>query len=84
MTRGNDPIPIASTMIDVKVLPVINYSSTIAVLPRGRPKHRRMARPPFIAATRIMTRRRNWNDEAAIKAVTAVYRQGASKLEEKG
>ena len=72
------------TKVDVKILPVNNYSSTIDVVPsddgktstvewhgafyRGYPNN---DPPPEL------------NDEAAIKAVTAVYRAGLEALKKK-
>ncbi len=69
--------------VDVKVLPVNNYSSTIAVLPAEGGKSTVEWRGAFYRGYPNNDPPPELNDEAAIKAVTAVYRKGLESLKKK-
>jgi len=69
--------------VDVKVLPVNNYSSTIAVLPAEGGKSTVEWRGAFYRGHPNNDPPSELNDEAAIKAVTAVYHKGLESLKKK-
>jgi hypothetical protein len=69
--------------VDVKVLPVNNYSSTIAVLPAEGGKSTVEWRGAFYRGYPNNDPPPELNDEAAIKAVTAVYHKGLESLKKK-
>jgi hypothetical protein len=64
------------TDVDVKVLPVTNYSSTITVTPDDSGNSVVEWRGAFYRGFRINNPPPAQNDEAAIAAVTGVYRAG--------
>ncbi|MGB8277739.1 MAG: SRPBCC family protein [Methylovirgula sp.] len=68
--------------VDVKVLPVTNYSSTLIVLPDGN-KSRVEWRGAFFRADPLFDPPPALNDDAATKAVTALYRSGLAALKKK-
>jgi carbon monoxide dehydrogenase subunit G len=71
------------TDVDVKVLPVNNYSSTIQVKPGADGKGSIVEwRGAFYRGFPNNDPPPELNDEAAIKAVTAVYRSGLDHLKE--
>jgi hypothetical protein len=67
--------------VDVKVLPVNNYSSTIAVLPAEGGKSTVEWRAVFYRGD--PNNNPELNDEAALKAVGKVYRAGLERLKKK-
>jgi hypothetical protein len=69
--------------VDVKVLPVNNYSSTIAVLPAEGGKSTVEWRGAFYRGYPNNDPPPELNDEAAVKAVTAIYRKGLDALKKK-
>ncbi|HUI21787.1 MAG TPA: SRPBCC family protein [Methylocella sp.] len=69
--------------VDVKVLPVNNYSSTLAVLPAEGGKSTVEWRGAFYRGYPNNDPPPELNDEAAIKAVTAIYRKGLDALKKK-
>jgi hypothetical protein len=69
--------------VDVKVFPVNNYSSTLAVLPAEGGKSTVEWRGAFYRGYPNNDPPPELNDEAAIKAVTAVYRKGLDGLKKK-
>jgi hypothetical protein len=69
--------------VDVKVLPVNNYSSTIAVLPADGGKSTVEWRGAFYRGFPNNDPPPELNDEAGIKAVTAIYRKGLENLKKK-
>ncbi|HUB65405.1 MAG TPA: SRPBCC family protein [Methylocella sp.] len=69
--------------VDVKVLPVNNYSSTITVLPAEGGKSTVEWKGAFYRGYPNNDPPAELNDEAAIKAVTAVYRKGLDSLKKK-
>jgi hypothetical protein len=69
--------------VDVKVLPVNNYSSTITVLPREGGKCTVEWRGAFYRGYPNNDPPPELNDDAAIKAVTALYRKGLDSLKKK-
>lgn len=68
--------------VDVKVLPVTNYSSTLIVLPEGN-KSKVEWRGAFFRADPLFDPPPALNDDAATKAVTALYRSGLDALKKK-
>jgi len=66
--------------VDVKVLPVTNYSSTLIVLPAEGGKSTVEWRGAFYRGYPNNDPPPELNDEAALKAVTAVYRKGLENL----
>ena len=70
------------TNVDVKVLPVTNYSSTITVKPAGD-KSIVEWRGAFYRGYPNNDPPAELNDEAAIRAVTGVYRLGLEALKKK-
>lgn len=70
------------TNVDVKVLPVTNYSSTITVKPDGA-KSIVEWRGAFYRGFPNNDPPAELNDEAAVKAVTGVYRLGLEALKKK-
>jgi Polyketide cyclase / dehydrase and lipid transport len=69
--------------IDVKVLPVNNYSSTITVLPAEGGKSTVEWRGAFYRCYPNNDPPPELNDEAALKAVGKVYRAGLENLKKK-
>jgi Polyketide cyclase / dehydrase and lipid transport len=69
--------------VDVKVLPVNNYSSTIIVLPTAGGKSSVEWRGAFYRGFPNNDPPPELNDEAALKAVSAVYRKGLDNLKKK-
>lgn len=69
--------------VDVKVLPVNNYSSTIAVLPAEGGKSTVEWRGAFYRGYPNNDPPPELNDEAALKAVGKVYRAGLESLKKK-
>ena len=69
--------------VDVKVLPVNNYSSTITVLPADGGKSTVEWRGAFYRGYPNNDPPPELNDEAGIKAVTAIYRKGLENLKQK-
>jgi len=69
--------------VDVKVLPVNNYSSTIAVLPVEGGKSTVEWRGVFYRGYPEDDPPAELNDEAALKAVGKVYRAGLESLKKK-
>src|ERR1700730_1074612 len=69
--------------VDVKVLPVYNYSSTIAVLPVEGGKSTVEWRGAFYRGYPNNDPPPELNDEAALKAVGKVYRAGLENLKKK-
>jgi hypothetical protein len=69
--------------VDVKVLPVNNYSSTITVIPEGDDKSKVEWRGAFYRGYPNNDPPPELNEEAAIKAVTAVYRAGLDALQKR-
>ena len=70
-------------LVDVKVLPVTNYSSTIAVIPEGDDKSRVEWRGAFYRGYPNNDPPPELNEEVAIKAVTGVYRAGLDALKKR-
>ncbi len=68
--------------VDVKVLPVSNYSSTLIVLPEGN-KSKVEWRGAFFRADPLFNPPPALNDDAAFKAVTGLYRSGLDALKKK-
>lgn len=66
--------------VDVKVLPVTNYSSTLIVLPAEGGKSTVEWRGAFYRGYPNNDPPPELNDEAAMKAVSAVYRKGLENL----
>ncbi len=71
------------TAVDVKVLPVTNYSSTITVLPADGGKSLVEWRGAFYRGYPNNDPPPELNDDAAIAAVTAVYKAGLEGLKKK-
>lgn len=72
------------TAVDVKVLPVTNYSSTITVLPGADGKTSTVEwRGAFYRGYPNNDPPPELNDDAAIAAVTAVYKGGLEALKKK-
>jgi hypothetical protein len=71
------------TSVDVKVLPVTNYSSTITVLPADGGKSSVEWRGAFYRGYPNNDPPPGLNDEAAVKAVTELYRLGLAALKTK-
>lgn len=69
--------------VDVKVLPVTNYSSTLVVLPEGNDKTRVEWRGAFFRGDPLFNPPPALNDDAATKAVGAIYRSGLAALKKK-
>jgi carbon monoxide dehydrogenase subunit G len=69
--------------VDVKVLPVTNYSSTIAVLPEEGGKTKVEWRGAFYRGWPNNDPPPELNDEAAVKAVSGLYRSGLDNLKAK-
>ncbi|MGH6853471.1 MAG: SRPBCC family protein [Methylocella sp.] len=69
--------------VDVKVLPVTNYSSTIAVLPAEGGKSTVDWRGAFYRGYPSNDPPPELNDEAALQAVGKVYRAGLENLKKK-
>ena len=69
--------------VDVKVLPVNNYSSTLVVLPAEGGKSTVEWRGAFYRGYPNNDPPPELNDEAALKAVSAVYRKGLEGLKKK-
>jgi hypothetical protein len=69
--------------VDVKVLPVNNYSSTIAVIPAEGGKSTVEWRGAFYRGYPNNDPPPELNDEAALKAVGKVYRAGLESLKKK-
>jgi carbon monoxide dehydrogenase subunit G len=67
---------------NVKVLPVNNYSSTIMVEPEGKDASKVTWRGAFYRGYMNNEPPPELNDEAAIKAVTGLYKTGLQKLKE--
>jgi carbon monoxide dehydrogenase subunit G len=68
--------------VDVKVLPVTNYSSTIIVLPDGDGKSKVEWRGAFYRGDPNENPPPALNDDAAISAVQALYRKGLDYLKQ--
>jgi hypothetical protein len=66
--------------VDVKVLPVNNYSSTITVIPEGDNKSKVEWHGAFYRGYPNNDPPPELNEEAAIKAVTGLYRSGLDAL----
>ncbi len=66
--------------VDVKVLPVTNYSSTIIVLPDGDGKSKVEWRGAFYRGYPNDNPPPELSDDAAIAAVQALYRKGLDYL----
>ncbi|HTV31803.1 MAG TPA: SRPBCC family protein [Methylocella sp.] len=66
--------------VDVKVLPVNNYSSTLIVLPADGGKSTVEWHGAFYRGYPNNDPPPELNDEAAVKAVTALYRKGLENL----
>ena len=71
------------TTVDVKVLPVTNYSSTITVTPAEGGKSTVEWRGAFYRGYPNNDPPPELNDEAAVKAVSGVYRAGLDALKTK-
>lgn len=71
------------TQVDVKILPVTNYSSTLTVTPAPDGKSTVEWRGAFYRGYPNNDPPLDLNDEAAIKAVTGVYRSGLDGLKAK-
>jgi len=71
------------TAVDVKVLPVTNYASHLTVKPAGEGKSIVGWRGAFYRGYPNNDPPPELNDEAAIKAVTAVYRAGLENLKQR-
>ncbi len=69
--------------VDVKVLPVTNYSSTLTVLPADGGKSTVEWRGAFYRGYPNNDPPPELNDEAAVKAVTELYRLGLTSLKTK-
>jgi carbon monoxide dehydrogenase subunit G len=69
--------------VDVKVLPVTNYSATITVLPAGEGKSKVEWRGAFYRGFPNNNPPPELNDEAAVSAVTKIYRAGLENLKKK-
>lgn len=67
---------------NVKVLPVNNYSSTISVKPEGSNASKVTWRGAFYRGYMNNDPPADLNDDAAIKAVTGLYKSGLQKLKE--
>lgn len=68
------------TKVDVAVLPVSNYASTLAVEATGAGKSRVVWKGAFYRGFPSNDPPPNLNDDAAIQAVTGVYRAGLDAL----
>jgi hypothetical protein len=68
--------------VDLKVLPVSNYSSTLIVIPEGN-KSRVEWRGAFFRGDPLFNPPADLNDEAATKAVDAIYLSGLAALKKK-
>jgi hypothetical protein len=68
--------------VDVKVLPVTNYSSTLVVTPEGS-KSKVEWRGAFFRGDPLFDPPPALNDDAAMKAVKALYRSGLDALKKK-
>lgn len=71
------------TKVDVKVLPVTNYSSHLTVKPTDDGKSLVEWRGAFYRGYPNNDPPEDLNDEAAIKAVSSVYEAGLNSLKEK-
>ena len=71
------------TAVDVKVLPVTNYSSTLTVTPADGGKSTVEWRGAFYRGYPNNDPPPELNDEAAVKAVSGVYRAGLDALKAK-
>ncbi|MGH6834817.1 MAG: SRPBCC family protein [Methylocella sp.] len=69
--------------VDVKVLPVTNYSSTITVVPTGGGKSAVEWRGAFYRGFPNSDPPPELNDAAALKAVGGIYRAGLENLKNK-
>ncbi len=69
--------------VDMKVLPVTNYSSTIIVLPAEGGKSTVEWRGAFYRGYPNNDPPPELNDEAALNAVSGVYRAGLDNLKKK-
>jgi hypothetical protein len=69
--------------VDVKVLPVNNYSATLVVLPAEGGKSTVEWRGAFYRGFPNNDPPPELNDEAALKAVSAIYRKGLDNLKKK-
>ncbi len=69
--------------VDVKVLPVHDYSSTIAVVAEGDGKSKVEWRGAFYRGYMLNDPPPALNDDAAFKAVTGLYRAGLDGLKKK-
>lgn len=69
--------------VDVKVLPVNNYSSTLIVIPEGDNKSKVEWRGAFYRGYPNNDPPPELNEETAIKAVSAVYRAGLDALKKR-
>lgn len=69
--------------VDVKVLPVTNYSSTLIVLPETGGKSRVEWRGAFFRGDPLFNPPPALNDTAATKAVTTLYVSGLAALKKK-
>lgn len=69
--------------VDVKVLPVNNYSSTITVIPEGDNKSKVEWRGAYYRGYPNNDPPPELNEEAATKAVSAVYRLGLDALKKR-
>jgi hypothetical protein len=68
------------TRVEVSVLPVTNYSSTITVKPLGADRSLVEWRGAFYRGYPNNDPPPELNDEAAVKTMTAVYRAGLDQL----
>ena len=71
------------TDVDVKVLPVKNYSSILKVEDEGDGKSKVTWRGAFYRGYMNNNPPPELSDEAAVKAVTGVYRGGLDELKKK-
>ena len=69
--------------VDVKVLPVTNYSATLVVLPSDGGKSKVEWRGAFYRGYPNNDPPPELNDEAAVKAVSGLYRSGLEGLKKK-
>jgi carbon monoxide dehydrogenase subunit G len=71
------------TDVDVKVLPVTNYASTISVTPAGEGRSKVQWDGAFYRGYPNNDPPPDLNDDAAIKAVTGLYQAGLAALKAK-
>lgn len=71
------------TAVDVKVLPVTNYASTITVAPAGEGRSKVQWDGAFYRGYPNNDPPPDLNDDAAIKAVTGLYQMGLAALKER-